>query len=290
MNAQGRLPGDGYRNAPMTAHGAAALGRLGRFFYWAALAGLGAFGAYILARASGVTFENFEQWRPLVTGQPMHTAREWIGNLGIGLHFAMGAILVLAWPILFSARIRARHRSVHRWTGRVYVTAGLLAGAGGMSFILTHGAYTRAASIAFATWGAVMMLSAAMAYVHARARRFDLHRAWAIRLFAMVLGAWVFDLEIRAWKDLAGGIGFGHDGQSGPFDYAILYLFFVPNLLVAEFFIRNKHRQLALRAGPKWPMVAALAALAGVFAYAIVAVTATAGGKYGKHLLQWIAG
>ncbi|UWX04129.1 DUF2306 domain-containing protein [Pseudoxanthomonas sp. NC8] len=105
---------------------------------------------------------------------------------------------MLALPILFSATIRARHRAVHRWTGRIYVGAGFLAGVGGMSFILTHGAYAPPASVAFAIWGAVLMLSAVMAYVHARARRFDLHRAWAIRLFAMVLGSWVFDLEIRA--------------------------------------------------------------------------------------------
>ena len=82
--------------------------------------------------------------------------------------------------------------------------------------------------------------------MHARARRFDLHRAWAMRLFAMVLGSWVFDLEIRAWNDLTGGLGVGEGGAFGPFDYAILYLFFVPNLLVAEVFIRNLHRRMVL--------------------------------------------
>lgn len=267
-----------------------ALRWVGRFFYFAALAGMVAFGAYIVLRASGATLKNFEQWRPLLAGAPMRTASAWIANLGIGLHFIMGTVLVLAWPILFSSHLRARHRAVHRWTGRVYVSAGFLAGAGGLSFILTHGAYSQAASIAFALWGGVMMLSAAMAYVHARAKRFDLHRAWAIRLFAMVLGAWVFDLEIRAWKDLAGGVGFAEDGVSGPLDYAILYLFFVPNLLVAEFFIRNGHKRLALPSRLRWPAVVAFAGAAGVFAYAIFMVTATQGGKYGRHLWHLATG
>jgi hypothetical protein len=261
----------------------------GRFFYFAALAGLGVFGTYIVLRATGATFRNFEQWRELVAGLSMPTASIWIANLGIGLHFVMGTILVLAWPILLSSKIRARHRAVHRWTGRVYVTAGLLAGIGGMSFILTHGAYLRAASVAFGIWGAVLMLSAVMAYVHARAKRFDLHRAWAIRLFAMVLGSWVFDLEFRAWKDLTGGIGISESETPGVFDYALLYLFFVPNLLVAEFFIRNKHKRIALPRKLKWPMVAAFAAAGLVFAYAILAVSATHSGKYGKHLLQLVA-
>ncbi|UWX04128.1 hypothetical protein H1235_01585 [Pseudoxanthomonas sp. NC8] len=85
-------------------------------------------------------------------------------------------------------------------------------------------------------------------------------------------------------------MGVGRDNTFGPFDYAILYLFFVPNLLVAEFFIRNRHRQLALPRTLKWPAMAALAAAGLVFAYAIVMVSATEGGKYGRHLLQLVPG
>ena len=73
-----------------------------------------------------------------MSGETLATASDWIANVAIGLHFAMGAVLVLAWPILLSARIRTRHRSLHRWTGRLYVSAGLLAGAGELTFILTH--------------------------------------------------------------------------------------------------------------------------------------------------------
>ena len=263
---------------------------MGRVIQATAVAGLLAFGAYIVLRAAGATHRNFDQWRALVAGLAMPTAQDWVANLGIGLHFVMGTVLVLAWPILLSARIRARHRAVHRWTGRIYVTAGVLAGAGGMSFILTHGAYTPAASVAFAIWGAVMMLSAVMAYVHARAKRFDLHRAWAIRLFAMVLGSWVFDLEIRAWKDLTGGLGMGAGNTSGPFDYAILYLFFVPNLLVAEGFIRNQHKRIAAHRVLGWLAAGGLAVVGLIFAYAAIMVSATPSGKYGKHLLQLLGG
>ena len=263
---------------------------IGRFFQFATLAGLGLFGLYIGLRASGATPANFEQWHALVEGQPVGTAADWIASISIGLHFAGGMILVLAWPILFSATVRARHRAVHRWTGRIYVTAGLLAGIGGMSFIVFHGAYAPPASVAFAIWGALLALSAAKAYLHARARRFDLHRAWAIRLFALVLGSWVFDLEIRAWKDLTGGIGMGPGATFGVFDYAILYLFFIPNLLVAEFFIRNCHKRIALPRSLAWPAIAALAAAGLLFAYAIVMVSATPSGKFGRHLLQALSG
>ena len=262
---------------------------IGRSFYFAALLGLGIFGTYILLRGTGATFENFGQWKDLVSGLPMRNTAAWIASIGIGMHYFMGAVLVLAWPILFSSRIRARHRAVHRWTGRVYVSAGFLAGVGGLSFILAHH-NGRAAHTAFAIWGAVMMLCAVMAYVHARARRFDLHRAWAIRLFAMVLGAWIFDLEYRAWEDLTGGMGMGTEEVLGPFDYAINYLFFVPNLLVAEYFIRNKHKRGVLPRTLKWPALATLAIASLIFVYAIVVVSATDSGKYGRHLLELVTG
>lgn len=258
---------------------------VGRGFYFAALAGLTTFGAYIVLRGTGLTSRTFSQWNDLVSGVQLQTAADWIASLGIGMHFFMGAVLVLAWPILFSSRIRACHRRVHRWTGRIYVTAGFMAGVGGLSFILAR--HTgRADHTAFAIWGLVMMCSAVLAYVHARARRFDLHRAWAIRLFAMVLGSWIFDLEYRAWDDLTGGIGMGTDDVPGPFDYAIQYFFFVPNLLVAEYFIRNQHRRFVTPRGLRWPAVAALILSLLVFAYAIVVVSGTHSGKYGRHLLE----
>ena len=281
-------PGAGAFGPPLTPVHARMLGWIGRLFGLATLAGLGVFGTYIGLRAAGATAKNFAQWQNLVAGLPLPTASDWIANLGIGLHFVMGTVLVLAWPILLSARLRTRHSRVHRWTGRVYVAAGFLAGAGGMSFILTHGTSSRAAAIAFSLWGAVMMLSAVMAYVHARARRFDRHRAWAIRLFAMVLGSWLFDIEIQAWTDWAGGIGMHADGASGPFDLAMLVLFFVPNLLVAEFFIRNMHRRLVLPGRLKWPAVAVFGAAGLVFAHAVVMASVTHAGKFGKHLLPMV--
>ena len=261
---------------------------MGRSFYFAALLGLGIFGTYILLRATGTTINNFAQWNDLVSGLPMRTAGAWIASIGIGVHYVMGAVLVLAWPILLSSRIRVRHRTVHRWTGRVYVSAGFLAGVGGLAFILSRHTGS-AAHTAFAIWGSVMMLSAVMAYVHARAKRFDLHRAWAIRLFAMVLGSWIFDLEYRAWRDMTGGVGMGNEQSPGLFDYAINYLFFIPNLLVAEFFIRNQHKRFDWRA-LKWPALSTLAFAGLVFVYAIVMESATHSGKYGRHLLELVAG
>ena len=84
------------------------LGGIGRIFSIATYVGFGLFGAYIVLRASGATAKNFGQWQALLAGRPMPTVSDWISNVGIGLHFLMGAVLVLACPILLSARIRSR--------------------------------------------------------------------------------------------------------------------------------------------------------------------------------------
>jgi hypothetical protein len=273
--------------SPRSAYADRILHALGRALQALTLAGLLAFTAYIVLRASGRTPANFSQWKALVEGLPMETASAWVANLGIGLHFLAGLILITAWPLLLSSRIRSHHRAVHRWTGRIYVSAGGLAGVGGISFILSHGAYVPAASVAFAIWGAGLFLCAAMTYVHARARRLEQHRAWALRLFAMVLGAWLFDLEFRGWKDLTGGAGIGNGDRLEWFDYALLYLFFVPNLLVAEFLIRRGHRHLGGRL--IWAAIALAVLAVSALGYATYVVTATPGGKYGEHLLSLLS-
>jgi hypothetical protein len=76
------------------------------------------------------------------------------------------------------------------------------------------------------------------------------------------------------------------DGVSGPVDLVLLYLFFVPNLLVAEFFIRNLHRRPVLAGRLRWPAVSVLAGTALIFAYAVVMASATRSGKFGEHLLS----
>jgi hypothetical protein len=63
-------------------------------------------------------------------------------------------------------------------------------------------------------------------------------------------------------------------------------LFFVPNLLIAEFFVRNMHRRLVLPGRLRWPAVTVLAGVALVFVYTIGVASATRTGKFGEHLLR----
>src|SRR3546814_5621501 len=90
--------------------------------------------------------------------------------------------------------------------------------------------------IGFAIYGALMILCAERAFTHARQRRFDAHRAWAIRLFALTVGSWLYRMEYALWYLVMGDLGTDH--FRGWFDAIMTFFFYIPNLAVAEFFIR----------------------------------------------------
>ena len=74
---------------------------------------------------------------------------------------------------------------------------------------------------------------------HARARRVEAHRAWALRLFALAIGSWLYRMDYGFWMLLADGAGHTED-FSGVFDKVMAFFFYLPNLLVVEAFVRAR--------------------------------------------------
>ena len=127
-------------------------------------------------------------------------------------------------------------------------------------------------SIGFATYGVMMMAAAAQAYRHARARRLETHRAWAIRLYALTIGSWLYRMDYGFWELFTGGLG-STDDFRGPFDIAMCFLFYVPTLLLAELFIRARRAPAspALQASAAAILGAAtLLVLAGTYVFTVL--------------------
>jgi hypothetical protein len=171
-----------------------------------------------------------------------------LATIGIGSHFATGAILLLLGPLQLMGSVRNTWPAFHRWTGRVYASAAFLAGVGGLVFIAfqgTIGGITM--SVGFALYGALMVLAATETVRHAMARRIIEHRAWAIRLFALAIGSWLYRMDYGFWLPLANGLGHTR-AFDGPFDAVMAFWFYLPNLVIAEIFIRSERRQAG------WPV------------------------------------
>ncbi len=131
--------------------------------------------------------------------------------------------------------------------GRVYViTVCFVTGPASliMAFYANGGITSR---IAFFTLAVLWLGTTAMGWRSILQRKWQLHREWMIRSYALTLSA----ITLRAWK-FAIVLAF----EPRPMDvYRIVaWLGFVPNLLVAEWLIRRYRRQRLSRASRPQPV------------------------------------
>lgn len=216
------------------------------------------FGLYILAFYAGALAQSdMNAWNEVLPRlyEPTTPA----ATAGIALHFAAGGIILVLGCIQLIGAVRVRFPALHRWIGRVYVAASLLAGIGGLTFIAVKGTVGGTVmNIGFAMYGVLMIVCAVQTYRHARARRLEVHRAWALRLFALAIGSWLYRMDYGFWLLLTNGLGHTEDFR-GPFDMLMAFFFYLPNLLVSEAFIRARHSTAspALRLGAAGVLAAA---------------------------------
>ena len=151
-------------------------------------------------------------------------ARPWLD-----VHVVGAATALLIGPFQFLPGVRARHRWLHRWMGRTYVVACLVGGVAGM--VMAFG--TTAGPVATAGFGGLATLwiiANVQGWRLAMARRFDEHRAWMIRSFALTFAAVTLRLYLPLipLTDMPFIEGYR----------AISFLCWVPNLVIAELYIR----------------------------------------------------
>lgn len=199
------------------------------------------FAVYIIAFFGGAALNSAGQrWNEALPG--LYDVHSPLTTIAIGAHFVAGGVLLFLGPIQLIGRLRRAVPGLHRWLGRAYVISAGVAGVGGLAFIIGQGTIGGPLmDVGFGLYGALMVLCATMAYVDARSGRYDRHRAWAIRLFALTIGSWLYRLEYGLWFLLFGNIGRAA-GFSGWFDVIMVFFFYVPNLIIAELFIRASRK------------------------------------------------
>ncbi len=199
----------------------------------------GIFGLYILAfYFKSLLLGTTARWNEILPGLYDFTTPS--ATVGIGIHFAAGGLILVLGSIQFIEGLRQRYPALHRWSGRLYILSSLLASVGGLLFILAKGTIGGwVMDLGFAGYGLLMLFAALQTFIKARNRNLEGHRAWAIRLYALAIGSWLYRMDYGFWHAVIGLAGHG-DNFSGPFDYFMDFWFYLPNLLVAELIIRRK--------------------------------------------------
>jgi len=194
---------------------------------------------YTLAFYFGaIPYGHMDQWNIFVPG--LYDQGNLAALLALSAHFAAGAIILILGPVQMIGELRTRWPWIHRWLGRTYVFTAVVAGLGGLGFILSKGTVGGAPmNIGFGLYGALIILAAIKTYRNARSHRWEEHRAWAIRLFALAIGSWLYRMESGFWLNITAPAPIGHlANYRGPFDVVMSFLFYLPNLAMAELFLR----------------------------------------------------
>ena len=155
------------------------------------------------------------------------------------LHVAGGVLALAVGPWQFVERLRESRPRVHRWTGRLYLTAVAVGSVGGfyMAWLSGGGAV---AHVGFALLAIAWALSSLLAYRAARARDFTAHRRWMIRSYALTLAA----VTLRLWLLALTGAGVPLFEAYA----AAAWLAWLPNLAAVEVFRKFRRGRVALAA------------------------------------------
>lgn len=104
------------------------------------------------------------------------------------LHIFSAVVFLLLMPLQFVARIRQRHITWHRWSGRLLVGLGGVVGVTALVMSYTTaigGAKETAATTLFAL---LFLVFLGLGFINIRRRRIAQHRVWMIRAFGTALG------------------------------------------------------------------------------------------------------
>lgn len=163
-------------------------------------------------------------------------------------HILLGSAALLAACLQVWPWLRQTHRAIHRWSGRIYVTAALPAAVCVMiiSPMGLHGANQRVGS----TMLAVLWFGTTLAGFRAiRQRRYADHRAWMLRSVALAFSI----VANRLWLMIAFAVFVpkiftGAEGDPAAVGQAVgvaVWMSWVVNLLIIEWWLHRRpgHRR-----------------------------------------------
>ena len=154
-------------------------------------------------------------------------------TFGLLVHIGAMMLAVVSGPFQFLRSLRERHLAFHRALGRVYI-AGALVGALGGVYMAQFSASGTVSDVGFLLLGSGVLIATTYALVRIRTGNVQSHREWMTRSYALIFGAVTLRLYLPFLE-----AAFGE--QVG---YAVVaWVSWVPNLVVAEWFVRTRLRR-----------------------------------------------
>jgi hypothetical protein len=169
----------------------------------------------------------------------LHHANEWWSNSAIYGHMTLGGLLTVLVLLQLIGPLRQRFPAVHRNLGYALAGLAVLTGIGGLLYIFWQGTIGgRVMDIGFGLYGCLIIGTAIQTVRFAR-QRDPRHREWALRLFILALGSWLYRVHYGLWYLLTDGM-YSNPDFTGGFDLVQTFAFYLPYLLILEFWMRSR--------------------------------------------------
>lgn len=210
-----------------------------QFWFTTAAIGQWLFAVYIALYYGGSAMHgNWEAWnkvfpRGYVAGEPF-------SNLVVAAHLLLAVITTIGGPLQLIPQVRARAPRFHRWLGRTYILSAFAISIAGLYMGLVRGSVGDTTQHVGIVGNAIaIMFCAAMALRYALARKFAIHRRWALRLFLAMGGVWFFRVGLMFWLTInKGPAGFDMQTFTGPFLNFLGFAVYVVPLVLLEAYLR----------------------------------------------------
>jgi hypothetical protein len=206
------------------------------------------FATYIILFYGKSTFSgDFARWNKVLPHG--YVAGDWKGNIVVGLHVLLAAIMVVGGPLQLIPMVRSQFPRFHRWLGRLYVITAIMVSTAGLVMVWTRGSVGDTIQHICISAQAIYIISFALLTInYARKRQFAKHRLWALRLYMVANGVWFFRVGLMAWLLINGGpAGFDPDTFTGPFltVFSIITYAVPLSLVVLEMYVYAQRKQIA---------------------------------------------
>ena len=162
----------------------------------------------------------------------------WLSNPLMFLHMLTGAVLTVLAPLQLVPVLRRRWPRLHRGLGLGLAGLAGVTAVAGLVFIALRGTVGGAMmDAAFTGYGVLLLIAAVQAVRMARAGDWGRHRDWALRLFVLAMGSFLYRLHYALWYIATDGVA-SHPDFTGAFDIVTMWAFYLPYLTALEVWLR----------------------------------------------------
>jgi uncharacterized membrane protein len=168
------------------------------------------------------------------------------------VHIVPGMLFMVLGPLQFVRGLRARYPQVHRWCGRIFLTASAVVGVSGLTLAYgkTIGGVDEKAAVTL--FGSFFLIALSKALWHALRREFAQHREWMIRGYA--IGLAVATVRPIMGTFFAAAVLRGHRPEPHEFFGTAFWIGFTVQMIAAEIWINYTRRGVASQVAMQAPM------------------------------------